>query len=89
MQGISTDKVADVVVEILIGVASELDSREVHRLREGAGAMDSPVKREDGAVCWRASLQVGTPAARRLHYWILPKGLIELSRVTVHDDFNP
>ncbi|NBY15970.1 MAG: hypothetical protein EBQ72_06505 [Actinobacteria bacterium] len=88
LQGVSEEKVAD-VVEILIGVASDLDSRDVHRLREGAGALESPVKRDDGAVCWRASLQVGTPSARRIHYWALPKGRIELSRVTLHDDFNP
>ena len=41
-----------------------------------------------GAVAWRASLQVKTPAARRIHYWVLSSGQIELARVTAHDDFD-
>ena len=89
LQGISRDKVADVVVEIATGIASELAGREVHRLREGAGGDDRILVREDGAVCWRASLQVGTSSARRIHYWLMPGGGIEFSRVTVHDDFLP
>jgi hypothetical protein len=89
LQGISREKVADVVVEIATGIASELAGREVHRLREGAAGDARHVTREDGAVCWRASLQVGTSSARRIHYWILPGGSIEFSRVTIHDDFLP
>ena len=89
LQGISREKVVDVVVEIATGIANELAGREVHRLREGAGGDERVVMREDGAVCWRASLQVGTSSARRIHYWILPGGSIEFSRVTVHDDFLP
>jgi len=89
VQGISKEKVADVVVEIITGIATELVGREVHRLREGAGGADRPVVREDGAMCWRASLQVGTSSARRIHYWILQGGNIEFSRVTLHDDFAP
>jgi hypothetical protein len=89
LQGISKEKIADVVVEIATGIASELAGREVHRLREGAAGDARHVTREDGAVCWRASLQVGTSSARRIHYWILPGGTIEFSRVTVHDDFLP
>ena len=89
LQGISREKVADVVVEIATGIANELVGREVHRLREGAGGEERVVVREDGAVCWRASLQVGTSSARRIHYWILPSGSVEFSRVTVHDDFLP
>jgi len=89
LQGISREKVTDVVVEIATGIASELAGREVHRLREGAAGDSRHVTREDGAVCWRASLQVGTSSARRIHYWMLPGGIIEFSRVTVHDDFLP
>lgn len=89
VQGISEDKIADVVVEILLGTAQESNSREVHHLREGSGASERQVTRSDGATCWRASLQVGSPSARRIHYWVLPGGLIELSRVALHDDFNP
>ena len=89
LQGISREKVVDVVVEIATGIANELAGREVHRLREGAGGDERVVVREDGAVGWRASPQVGTSSARRIHYWILSGGSIEFSRVTVHDDFLP
>lgn len=89
LQGITPEKVADVVVEIVTGLALTIDSRDLHVLREGHGPSEKAVTRADGATCWRASLQVGTPAARRLHYWVLTGGGIELSRVTVHDDFKP
>ena len=89
LSGISVEKIADVVVEVLTGLAIELEGRSVHPLRENESASAAPVVRSDGAVCWRANLQVGTPQARRLHYWILPNSSIELSRVTLHDDFNP
>lgn len=89
LEGIKQEKVADVVFEILTGLAPQIPSREVHRLRAGLGGEDPIRVREDGAVCWRASLQVKTPAARRIHYWIRPDGVVELSRVATHDDFDP
>lgn len=88
LEGIKVEKVADVVFEIVSGLALQMPSREVHRLRAGPGGDDPVRTRVDGAVAWRASLQVKTPSARRIHYWVLPSGLIELSRVTVHDDFD-
>lgn len=81
-------KVVRVVVEVLTGLAESLDGREVHRLRLGPGGDDPVVVRDDGAVCWRAAVQRNTPAARRLHYWKLGD-VVELSRVTLHDDFRP
>jgi hypothetical protein len=88
LEGIKEEKVADVVFEIVTGLAPQIPGREVHHLRTGTGG-DDPVRiREDGAMAWRASLQVRTPSARRIHYWILPNGGIELARVTTHDDFD-
>jgi len=88
LEGIKEEKVADVVFEVVTGLAPQLPGREVHHLRTGPGG-DNPVRvREDGAMAWRASLQVKTPSARRLHYWILPNGDIELARVATHDDFD-
>jgi len=88
LEGIRAEKVADVVFEIVTGLASRLPSREVHHLRAGSGG-DDPVRvRDDGAVAWRASLQVNAPSARRIHYWVLPSGQIELARVATHDDFD-
>lgn len=88
LEGIKEEKVADVVFEIVTGLAPHIPSREVHRLRTGTGGED-PVRTrdDDGAVCWRASLQVNTPSARRIHYWIPHSGRIELARVATHDDF--
>ena len=89
LEGIAGDKVAGVVFELVTGLAPHLPGREVHRLRAGPGAGDPIRNRRDGAVCWRASLQVKTPSARRIHYWVLPDGQIELARVATHDDFDP
>ncbi len=89
MEGIAREKVVSVVVEVLTGLADENPSREMHPLRTGAGGSDAATIRPiDGATCWRASLQVATPGARRLHFWRNAEG-IELSRVVVHDDTNP
>ena len=88
LEGIKDEKVADVVVEIVTGLAPQIPGREVHHLRSGPGG-DDPVRvRVDGAVAWRASLQVKSPSARRIHYWVLSAGGIELARVTTHDDFD-
>ena len=89
LEGIKQEKVADVVVEVVTGLVTQIAGRELHRLRSGPGG-DDPVRiREaDHAAAWRASLQVRTPSARRLHYWVLPGGTIELARVATHDDFH-
>lgn len=88
LEGIKPAKVADVVFEIVTGLAPQLPSREVHHLRTGPGGEDQVRIREDGAVAWRASLQVNTPSARRIHYWVLPGRPIEFARVATHDDFD-
>lgn len=89
VSGVSRDKVVDVVVEILTGLAPELSGREVHMLRQSEGGNSPAWTRADNATCWRASLQVKTPQARRIHYWVLPGGGFELSRITLHDDMDP
>ena len=89
LEGITATKVADVVFEVVTGLAIDLPGRDVHRLRTGMGGDTPPRTREDGATCMRANLQTNTPSARRLHYWRLPTGQVELSRVVTHDDFEP
>ncbi|MFZ5851184.1 MAG: hypothetical protein ACOYY2_07315 [Actinomycetota bacterium] len=86
--GVDRAKVVQVVVEVLTGLAAELDGRCLHPLRQGAGGDERPVTREDGAVCWRVALQRESPAARRLHFW-RRGGEVELSRVVLHDDTDP
>lgn len=90
IDGISRDKVVDVVVEVVTGLAVDLAGRDLHRLRvSDHGGSPSLVRGSDGATCWRVSLQQNRPQARRLHYWQRPGGGIELSRVALHDDFTP
>ncbi|WP_026365862.1 hypothetical protein [Promicromonospora sukumoe] len=89
VEGISRDRVVWTLVMVLTGLAQDMNGLQVHRLRTGAGGDDPVRHRDDGAVCWRVSLQVNTPSARRLHYWKLPGGTYELSRVVLHDDVEP
>ncbi len=88
VEGVARSKVVDVIVEVLTGRVYELAGLEAHQLRSGPGGDDPPRVREDGATCWRVSLQVKTPSARRLHYWLLNDGSIELSSVRLHDDMR-
>ena len=88
LAGIARAKVVEVCAEVLCGRAATQVGREVHPLRT-AEAGDAPQRlREDAAKAFRASLQVSTPSARRLHYWRLPDGRLELSKVGVHDDLT-
>ncbi|WP_454157714.1 hypothetical protein [Microbacterium lacticum] len=75
-------------VDVVTGRVAVVPGRDLHRLRDGSGGDDPYVVRADGAKCWRASIENNAPSARRLHYWQLTDGGIELSRVVVHDDFN-
>ncbi len=86
---IARGKILDVVVEVLTGIANEQTSRQVHALRTADGGDSSQRVRQDGATAWRVNLQVKTANARRLHYWRLADGRIELSRVVLHDDYAP
>jgi hypothetical protein len=88
LHGLAAERVADVVMEVVTGKAALSGGRELHQLRtDDAGGSPQRV-REDGARAWRVSLQSNTPAARRLHYWVLPDGSIELAKVGVHDDMS-
>lgn len=88
VQGIDRTKVVAVVVEVLVGLDKELDSRDRHVLRVSAGGGAAATTRPDGATCWRVALQRGSASARRLHYW-LGDGTVELARVVTHDDMAP
>ncbi|MGY2744846.1 hypothetical protein [Arthrobacter sp. UYCu723] len=86
-------KALKAAVGILTGTAERTatrsTAREIHPLRENAGGDAPQLRREDGAKCFRAAIEQNVPAARRLHFWKLPDGTIELSRVVVHDDCKP
>jgi hypothetical protein len=84
LEGITRDKVVDVLVEVLTDRAKEINGRELHPLRVSEASQEQRV-REDGARAWRCALQIHTPSARRLHFWRLVDGSIELDRVGTHD----
>jgi len=71
------DKVARCALRVLLG-----QDRDGHKL-DPAGKT-----REDGAVAWRSYVEQNTASARRLHYWRLPGGQVELAKVVLHDDYS-
>ncbi|MDF2092580.1 hypothetical protein P0Y31_09505 [Knoellia sp. 3-2P3] len=89
VDGIDRQKVVDVIVDIVTGRVHDVAGRETHQLRESEAGNSPFVRRDDGATCWRVALQTKTPQARRLHYWQLSDGTVELSSIRLHDDFRP
>lgn len=87
--GIDPAKVVEVVGDVVSGRIEQMPARGAHQLREGDGAEDQVVLRHDGAKCWRIYLEQKVSQARRLHYWRLLDGRVELSSVRLHDDFRP
>ena len=79
-------KVVTVVVEILTRRAIESDGRKTRQLHDGKGTKGALIVRPDGSTAWRANLQTGTPSARRIMWWELPDGTVELGKVALHDD---
>lgn len=88
LEGVARTKVAEVVVQVVTGIADTMPGRDMHRLRMGAGGDDPWVEREPGEYCWRVALQRNTPSARRLHFWRRGDA-VELSRVALHDEVRP
>lgn len=81
-------KAVEVVIDVMTGRVYEMPGRQTHQMRTGPGGDDPYLTRPDGATCWRAALQQNTPQARRLHFWALGDGTVELSSVRLHDDMR-
>lgn len=79
------EKALKCIVDVLTNMAKNLSSRSVHPLRLNQSTPAG--SRADGATCFRAYIESNTASARRLHYWKLPDGSLELSRVVLHDDY--
>lgn len=77
-----------VSAEVVSGVPKLLKRRVDHSMREANKNTARDKYRKDGANARRCYIEKGGPAARRLHYWLLPDGSVELASVNVHDDFN-
>ncbi len=89
--GIETDKILEVAAQVASGRCHEIKGRAVHELHAGEGGTPTRARASDGARAWRCALQIGTPSARRLHWWSIPGSdgaTIEFASVAVHDDFG-
>lgn len=74
------------IVDLLVNDPAKLSARETHQLRTNASGGSAVMTRNNGHdLCWRLSIEQNVAAARRLHYWKCADGVVELSRVTVHD----
>jgi hypothetical protein len=85
---IGRGQVISAIVDVVCGRAFESNSRKPRPKREGSGEEHRPIvyRASDGAQAWRANVQNGTPAARRIQWWRRHDGGIELARLAVHDD---
>jgi len=83
------DKAIKTATHIVTGRNAIEHITEDHPLREGDENSKPEVVRDDGAASRRAYIESHAAQARRLHYWKLRDGSIELSRVGLHDDFTP
>ena len=83
------DKAIKTATHIVTGRNAIEHITEDHPLREGDENSKPEVVRDDGALARRAYIESHTAQSRRLHYWKLRDGSIELSRVGLHDDFTP
>lgn len=86
---ISRSQIIAAIVDVVCGRHVEVPARSSRAMRDGGGAHARPqVARTDGALAWRANVNTGTPAARRIMWWRLPDGRIELARLATHDDVD-
>lgn len=88
VQGVDREKVAHVMLEVVLGLDRELASRGLHQLRTGEGGGDPKRRTAAGDTYWRVYLQTNTPSARRLHYVRRADGSVVFMRVGLHDDFR-
>ncbi len=88
VHGVSRERVVDVCAHVVSGRAPGVPSLELHPLRISEGGGTAQLVREDGAKAWRCNVQTRTAAARRLHYWELPGGGVELAKLVYHDDYS-
>ena len=77
-------KLVRIVLDLVTGRNAVEHKHVVHPMQEGLGGPQRT--RDDGALCWRMHLENGQPQAKRLHYWQLRNGNVELGWVANHDD---
>lgn|GEM_PF-3261908 len=85
LDGLDRDKLADVMMEVLTGLADALPGRAMHQYHAGEGGAEAVQHSELGHL-WRANLQTNAASARRLHFYRGPGGVVTFVSVRVHDD---
>ena len=88
VQGVSRERVVEACAHVASGRAADVPGLDLHPLRASDSGGTPQRERGDGAKAWRCSLQANAPAARRLHFWRLPDGGVELANIVYHDDFS-
>lgn len=84
---VSRQQIIAAVLDVVSGRMNDVNSRQPRPLREGGGDDGRAiVTRSDGAMAWRANVSTGTPAARRIMWWRRADGIIQLARLSTHDD---
>jgi len=80
-------KIIKACADVVMNAPSLLRRRDDHPFRTGEGANDAFRHRSsDRAEARRCSIEQNVPSARRLHYWVLADGSVELASVNLHDD---
>lgn len=87
IEGVERDKVVATCVDVITRRAWEVNGRQARQFRSSPAA-GSPylVRTSDDAAAWRCNIQTATASARRLMWWEIPDGTIELAVVAIHDD---
>jgi predicted RNA-binding protein with RPS1 domain len=88
VEGIRRERVVEACAHVASGRAADIPGLELHPLRTSETGGAPKLERADGAKAWRCSLQSNAPSARRLHFWRLPDGRVELAKVVYHDDYS-
>lgn len=89
IEGIERDKVVAACVDVLTRRAWEINGRKARQMRTNStGGAQVRVRVHDQATAWRCNLQTASPSARRLMWWEVPDGSIELAIVALHDDVD-
>jgi hypothetical protein len=89
IEGVERDKIVATCVDVVTRRAWEVNGRQARQFRSSPAA-GSPylVRSTDEAAAWRCNIQTATASARRLMWWEVPDGTIELAVVAIHDDIE-
>jgi len=79
-------KILRTVLELVTGRGAA-DGTERHPLTDGHGGAQK-VRAADDARAMRMYVEEVAASARRLHYWELTNGKVELAQISVHDDYT-